>query len=159
MRTFGLILLFSITFSSLKAQNYTSWNYQVTCINSNSDKAISIRVTENSNRKKFDIEQLKKYAVHALLLKGVTGSACTSQPALITDKEFVENKKYFDQFFSKKAVYSKYIIFVDDFQKEEFDKKEFKEKKLYSTVFSVDKEQLRRDLISGKIIKALNTGF
>ena len=150
------IFFFQVSFS----QNFASWNYQAECVDASINNVTKIKVTIFEKKSKVHIDLEKKMAIHAILIKGVVGgSNCTSQPPILHQKEIDSNKRYFLDFFGKKAFYNKYIVSVEVIDNKELIKNKIKQNNQHYAIVIVNKDLLRKDLTSDKIIKPITEGF
>jgi hypothetical protein len=160
MKFIYFLFVSTLLYQNIFSQNFASWNYQSECVDVTIPKAFKIKVTNFDKASKTDIDFEKKLGVHAVLIKGVSGGKdCVSQPPLINQDDYENNKKYFKNLFGKKAFYNKYIIAIEEVEINDLDKKKFKQTEHHSAVITIDKDLLRKDLINDKIIKSLTNGF
>lgn len=156
---FGLFLFFFSV--SLRAQNVEQnidRRYDIICEGNGVEGTYLVRVWVYANKQNLKPEQIRKFAVHGIIFKGVTGSSkCNGQKPLAKSLSVEEeNKKYFDEFFEKKNAYLNFATIVEGtFERVKVTKRQFK----IGAVVSVSKDQLRKQLEADGIIRGLSTGF
>ena len=107
---------------------------------------------------KYNSEQARKDAIHAILFSGISGgNGCTTQPPILNKTEELENFKTIEKsFFSKKGTWS---MFTRSSTSESTLPANLgiKNWKVYQV--SISKNELRKYLEEQKIIKSLTNGF
>ena len=147
--------------ASLHAQNVEQnidRRYDIICEGNGVEGTYLVRVWVYANKQNLKPEQIRKYAVHGIIFKGVTGSAkCNGQKPLARSLSVEEeNKSYFDEFFEKKNAYLNFATIVEGtFERVKVTKRQFK----IGAVVSVSKDQLRKQLETDGIIRGLSSGF
>lgn len=158
---YSVLLLFFISTPILNAQNVeqnVDKRYDIICEGNGVEGTYLIRVWVYANKHNLKPEPIRKYAIHGVIFKGVTGSAkCNGQKPLAKSLSVEEeNKAYFDEFFEKKNAYLNFATIIEGtFERVKVTKRQFK----IGAVVSVSKDQLRRQLEADGIIRGLSTGF
>ena len=136
-------------------------NYQVQCFNTSADDTYTVDVYYQANKTYTDVERIKLSAVDGVLFRGLTGGkGCTAQkPLLIQSKADVNNTAFLKMLYGKNKGYDKYITLLQKGPQElteTYDKKQ-----LFTNHYqvTVNKELLRKDLITAGLLKPLNAGF
>lgn len=156
----GLFFPF-FTVIPLQAQNVEQnidRRYDVICEGNGVEGTYLVRVWVYANKLNLKPERIRKYAIHGIIFKGVTGSAkCNGQKPLAKSLSVEEeNKEYFDEFFEKKNAYLNFATIIEGtFQRVKVTKRQYK----IGAVVSVSKDQLRKQLEADGIIRGLSTGF
>lgn len=154
-----IILLFLST--SLCAQNVEQnidRRYDIICEGNGVEGTYLVRVWVYANKQNLKPEQIRKYAIHGVIFKGITGSSkCNGQKPLAKSLSVEEeNEKYFDEFFEKKNAYLNFATIVEGtFERVKVTKRQYK----IGAVVSVSKDQLRKQLETDGVIRGLSTGF
>ncbi len=153
-----LILLINLLIYHPLFSQKSTLNYQIECVTLETDGYITLKIWDTKKGAKYNIEQARKDAIHAILFSGVSSSSgCVTQPPLLSKTEEKENFNSIQKtFFSKNG---KWAILTrssatgttlpDNLGGENW--------KVYQV--SVSKSELRKFLEEQKIIKSLNTGF
>lgn len=155
------ILLFSFSTTYLHAQNVEQnidKRYDILCEGNGVEGTYLVHVWVYVNKQNLKPEQIRKYAIHGVIFKGITGSVkCNGQKPLAKSLSVEEeNKDYFDEFFEKKNAYLNFATIIEGtFQRVKVTKRQYK----IGAVVSVSKDQLRKQLESDGIIRGLSTGF
>jgi hypothetical protein len=150
-----MIVLTSLMLLSFSGKNR---NYQTECITIETDGYVIIKIWDTKKGEKYNPEQARKDAIHAILFSGISGSnACSTQPPILNKTEEQENfKKIKKNFFAKKGKWSMYTrssatettlpanLGVENW-------------KVYQV--SISRNELLKFLEEQNIIKSLNNGF
>lgn len=154
-------LLFCLSAASLYAQNVDqniNKRYDIICEGNGVEGTYLVRVWVYANKHNLKPELIRKYAIHGVIFKGVTGGAkCTGQKPLAKSLSVEEeNKEYFDEFFEKKNAYLNFATIIEGtFERVKVTKRQYK----IGAVVSVSKDQLRKQLEADGIIRGLSSGF
>ena len=160
----SLIVVFFLVFflpAPLCAQNVEQnidRRYDIICEGNGVEGTYLVRVWVYANKQNLKPEQIRKYAIHGVIFKGITGSSkCNGQKPLAKSLSVEEeNKKYFDEFFEKKNAYLNFATIIEGtFERVKVTKRQYK----IGAVVSVSKDQLRKQLETDGIIRGLSTGF
>ena len=150
-----MIVMSSLMLLSFSGKNR---NYQTECITIETDGYLTIKIWDIKKGEKYNSEQARKDAVHAILFSGISaGISCSTQPPILNKTEEQENfKKIEKSFFAKKGRWSMYtrssakeITLPINIGVENW--------KVYQV--SISKNELRKFLEEQNIIKSLNNGF
>ena len=132
--------------------------YQTECVTLETDGYVTIKIWDTKNGAKYELEQARKDAIHAILFSGVSGGkGCATQPPILNKTEEQENFKSIEKsFFSKKG---KWSMFTRSSSTESTlpDSLGLKNWKVYQV--SISKNELRKYLEDQKIIKSPTNGF
>lgn len=156
-----IVVFFSFLSTSLCAQNVEQnidRRYDVICEGNGVEGTYLVRVWVYANKQNLKPEQIRKYAIHGVIFKGITGSSkCNGQKPLAKSLSVEEeNEKYFDEFFEKKNAYLNFATIVEGtFERVKVTKRQYK----IGAVVSVSKDQLRKQLETDGVIRGLSTGF
>lgn len=156
----GFLLFFSLS-DSLHAQNVEqniNRRYDIICEGNGVEGTYLVRVWVYANKLNLKPEMIRKYAIHGVIFKGVTGSSkCNGQKPFAKSLSVEEeNKEYFDEFFEKKNAYLNFATIVEGtFERVKVTKRQYK----IGAVVSVSKDQLRKQLEADGIVRGLSTGF
>ena len=158
--TIGLFLFFfaDMPLHAQDVDQNIDRRYDIICEGNGVEGTYLVRVWVYANKQNLKPEQLRKYAIHGVIFKGVTGSAkCNGQKPFAKSLSVEEeNKKYFDEFFEKKNAYLNFATIVEGtFERVKVTKRQYK----IGAVVSVSKDQLRKQLEADGIIRGLSTGF
>lgn len=157
----GVLLLFFINPPLICSQNVEQnidRRYDIVCEGNGVEGTYLVRVWVYANKHNLKPELIRKYAIHGVVFKGVTGSTkCNGQKPLAKSLSVEEeNKVYFDEFFEKKNAYLNFATIIEGtFERVKVTKRQFK----IGAVVSVSKDQLRKQLEADGIIRGLSTGF
>ncbi len=133
-------------------------NYQTECVTIETDAYVTIKIWDNKKGAKYNAEQARKDAIHAILYSGISGgNGCTTQPPILNKTEEQEQFKSIEKsFFSKNGKWSMFVrsAIIETTLPTNLGNKNWK-------VFQVaiSKNELRKYLEEQKIIKSLNNGF
>lgn len=161
MKRFSLLMLFLIPMAMMFAQDVDQnidKRYDIICEGNGVEGTYLVRVWVYVNKLNVKPELLRKYAVHGVIFKGVTGSTkCAGQKPLARSLSVEEeHKDYFDKFFEENNAYLNFATIVEGtFERVKVTKRQYK----IGAVLSVAKEQLRQQLEKDNIIRGLSTGF
>ncbi len=133
-------------------------NYQTECVTIETDSYVTIKIWDNKKGAKYNAEQARKDAIHAILYSGISGSnGCITQPPILNKIEEQENFKSIEKsFFSKNGKWSMFVrsAVIETTLPAKLGIKKWK---VYQVAIS--KNELRKYLEEQKIIKSLNNGF
>lgn len=149
----ALIVMFSIPLISSakdKSDSY-EFNYNIEKAEIGKQGTYLVKVTAITKNKKISDEEIARHAVHGVLFKGFDGTRPLAGSALVES----QNADFFKEFFKEGGPAKNYVTVVNSSREVK------KVGKLYhvTTVVTVSKDQLRRDLESAGIIKGLNSAF
>ena len=158
-----LVSLFLIFFTThtLHAQDVDQnidRRYDILCEGNGVEGTYLVRIWVYANKLNLKPELIRRYAVHGVIFKGVTGSStCSGQKPLAKSLSVEEeNKEYFDKFFEKNNAYLNFATIVEGtFERVKVTKRQFK----IGAIVSISKDQLRKQLEADGIIRGLSTGF
>lgn len=136
-----------------------SENYQIQCDKTSNEATYTVLIAYQSNNSYADIETIKRSALDGVLFRGITGTnECVAQkPMLDKVKTEVSSTDFYKQLY--KDGYNKYITNITKGSDNSLET--IKSKSLYQHTYkvSINKELLRKDLISAGLLKSLNAGF
>lgn len=157
-----IIMLFTQLILAQKKENLTDsqWNYEIECAGISPEGSYMIKVFTYSSKKKLDVLEAKKNAIHGVLFKGFAGNnltgCATVKPICRSSNIEYEKKDFFDAFFQE-GKYLKYVTESSDALASSDRAKVGKNYKI-GIVVMVSKDDLRKDLENAGIIKSLK-GF
>jgi hypothetical protein len=149
-----------IVMSSLMLLSFTSnnRNYQTECVTIETDGYVIIKIWDTKKGAKYNSEQARKDAIHAILFSGISGgNDCTTQTPILNKTEEQENFKTIENsFFAKKG---KWSMFTRSSATETTLPANLGVKNWKVYQVSISKNELRKYLEEQKIIKSLTNGF
>ena len=150
-----LLLLLNVQF--LMAQKSTN-GFQTECVSLETDGYVSIKIWDTKKGARYNAEQARKDAIHAILFSGISGgNGCATQPPILNKTEEQENFKSIQKsFFSKQG---KWTMFTRSSTTETTLPANIGAKNWKVYQVSVSKNELRKYLEEQKIIKSLTNGF
>lgn len=164
MRRIMLLLVFTLLTGTnigyCQKSNNTNWDYSVECAGTAKDGSYIVGVTTNVKKMNDAQKTAMKAAVHAVLFRGIDGTAvsCVKHAPMISNSATnKEQDDFFNTFFSdKNGAYQRFV-----FETPGTVPSSTKIKKGYrvETTMTVMKDQLRKYLEDNGIIRALSTGF
>jgi hypothetical protein len=139
------------------AKKPESIRYDIECAGNGVQGTYLVKVWVYGEPKKITADVMKKYAVHGVLFKGFAGKdGCVSQSPLVGNAAVEQEKaEFFTAFFNQNMEYIKYVTEVNGTAERVKVGKEYK----IGIVASVAKDQLRKDLETAGVIRALSDGF
>lgn len=158
MSFFFLVFFLPAPLCAQNVEQNIDRRYDIICEGNGVEGTYLVRVWVYANKQNLKPEQIRKYAIHGVIFKGITGSSkCNGQkPLAISLSVEEENKKYFDEFFEKKNAYLNFATIIEGtFERVKVTKRQYK----IGAVVSVSKDQLRKQLETDGIIRGLSTGF
>ncbi|HCT31223.1 MAG TPA: hypothetical protein DIW31_10955 [Bacteroidales bacterium] len=119
-----------------------------------------IKVWSYSKKPTIAINQAKKNAVHGVIFKGFSGKpGVPGQKALATPEIEKEKEAWFDEFFSDKGNYNRYVTESGDGTVAAEDRMKVGKKYKIGVIVSVNVADLRKALEDAGVIKGLSSGF
>lgn len=153
-------LLKTFIISSFILLSFTSnnRNYQTECVTIETDGYVIIKIWDTKKGAKYNSEQARKDAIHAILFSGISGgNDCTTQIPILNKTEEQENFKTIENsFFAKKG---KWSMFTRSSATETTLPANLGVKNWKVYQVSISKNELRKYLEEQKIIKSLTNGF
>ena len=150
-----VVIIITFFLFSFTLKNNT---YQTECVSIETNGYITLKIWDSKKGFKYNPEQAKKDAVHAMLYAGIAGTnGCTTQRAILSNAETIDQfKKIEKDFFSKNGEWQRFTRSSDTETTlpETIGAKNWK---VYQV--SVAKDALRKYLEEKQIIKSLNNGF
>lgn len=116
-----------------------------------------VKVTVISKKKKVDNELIARCAVHGVLFRGFTNKELRQSQKPLAGSPMVEaqHQQFFNDFFAENGPAVAYVTSMDSSLQVVKSGKQYK----ISTIVTVNKGQLQKDLEKAGIIKGLNNGF
>jgi hypothetical protein len=147
-----LIYLMLLSFAT------NSRTYQTECISLESDGYIAVKIWDTSKGAKYNTEQARKDAIHAILFSGISsGNGCSTQPPILNVSEEQNKFKNIEKsFFAKNG---KWTMFTRSAATETILPASLGAKNWKVYQVSISKNELRKYLEEQKIIKSLTNGF
>ncbi len=119
-----------------------------------------VKVWSYSKKPTVAINQAKKNAVHGIIFKGFSGKpGIPGQKALATPAIEQEKKDFFDNFFSDKGNYNRFVTESGDGSVAAEDRMKVGKQYKIGVVVSVNVSALRKELEDAGVIKGLGSGF
>ena len=155
--TLATLLLYNV---AGHAQNmaFISDKYTIECAGADRNDGYLLRVTVEGKNVAEAQKKVARSAVHGVLFNGFTGTAagCITQQAMVADSTVaVRNKDYFEKMFTTWNLSRYATVVVAQAAPPVRLKKGYR----ITTLVSVDKDQLRRQLEQDGIIKGLSSNF
>ncbi len=158
MRLKYALSLFFLTVFMLGGYAAEPLQYEIVGAGSGTQGTYLVKVYVVNKKSKPDLELLKKCAVHGVLFKGFTveNSRVTQKPLAGSPLAEQQHADFFGPFFQDGGAYSSYVSMVTaQYDIVKMAKKQYR----IGAVFSVAKDQLRKDLEEAGVLKGLNSGF
>ena len=134
--------------------------YEVEAVSVGTQGTYLIKVWSYSKKPTVAINQAKKNAVHGIIFKGFAGKqGVPGQKALASQEVEQEKAAWFDEFFSDKGNYNKYVATSGDGDVAAGDVMKVGKKYKIGVVVSVNVSDLRKALEDAGVIKGLSSGF
>lgn len=126
--------------------------YETECLGKSMDGKQTLRVWAQGKDRSDAIEQARKKAVYDVVFTGISAGngECSSYPVVDDPMARQKHEKYFNEFFSDKGTYKKYVDILDS--KSDMTAIQGKNSLLYGIVVSVDRADLRKRLEKDKIL-------
>lgn len=130
-------------------------DYQLEGAGTGNQGTYLVKVSVLSRKSKITDDEIGRCAVHGVLFRGFASSENRQQQKPLAGSPMVEmqHKDFFEDFFTK--AYKGYYQVVGGSRQVVKAGKQYK----VTSVVTVAKDQLRKDLQQADIIKGLNTGF
>ncbi|MBQ8969327.1 MAG: hypothetical protein IJ064_06325 [Bacteroidaceae bacterium] len=130
-------------------------DYQIEGAGTGSQGTYLVRVSVLSKKSKVSDDEIGRCAIHGVLFRGFASKENRQQQKPLAGSPMVEmqQKAFFDDFF--KSAYQNYYQMVSGSRQVVKAGKQYK----VTSVVTVSKDQLRKDLVAADVIKGLNTGF
>jgi hypothetical protein len=161
---FAIMLSTSLLFAQAgkKADKDTEeWRYEVECVSTGAAGTYLIKVWSYSKKPNVAMEQAKKNAVHGVIFKGFSGAGagCTQKPLASSPSVEDEKADFFKEFFADGGKYMKFVSVTNDGAIQAGDVVKIGKEYKVGVVVSVLKDNLRKDLETAGVIKALGGGI
>jgi hypothetical protein len=151
------LLIASFTFNVWADEGYLP-TYEIESAGSGTQGNCLVRVWVYSTSKNVSDDDLKRAAVHGVIFRGYNGmNGNPSAKPMVSDITVEQQKSsYFKSFFADGGIYSSYTeVVAGSYQRMKTNDKKYK----VSAVIQVSKDNLRKELEQGGIIKSLNSFF
>lgn len=150
-----LVFVFSFLLYSCGSQKHESLEYfslETECLGPELDGSQSLRAWGKGKKKNDAIEKAKKNALKDVLFNGIRKgkSGCNVIPLVVEVNAQQKYQDYFNKFFSKKRIYSKYVSNKNNSLEEEHNGEY---EVVYGIQVSVLRNKLRDKLLKDRIIK------
>lgn len=155
--TLLVALILSISLVILAKGNEEGLNYEIEGAGTGSHGTYLVKVTVITKEKKIQDELIARCAVHGVLFRGFSNKELRQNQRPLAGSAMVEvqHADFFKDFFKEEGMAKNYVSAVNSSRQVVKSGKKYR----VSTVVTVNKEQLHRDLEKAGIIKGLNTGF
>lgn len=138
------------------AKGETGLNYEIEGAGTGAQGTYLVKVTVISKKNKVSDELIARCAVHGVLFRGFSNKELRQHQGPLAGSAAVEaqHADFFKDFFAENGIAKNYVSGTGSRQVV----KSGKEYKI-SSIVTVNKEQLHKDLEKAGIIKGLNSGF
>ncbi len=134
--------------------NLDTYRYDVEYVKTMADGMVAIKVWTYHKSRKFEMDQCRKNAVHAIIFKGYAGAGSSHAP-LVKDMTTVsQHGEFFDIFFN-----GEYAKFVTNIQNGSIETVKVGKEYKTGVIATVNSKALRKQLEQAGIIKGLSSGF
>lgn len=134
--------------------------YEIEGVSVGTQGTYLIKVWSYSKKPTIAINQAKKNAVHGVIFKGFSGKpGVPGQKALATPEIEQEKSAWFEEFFSDKGNYNRYVSESGDGSVAAEDRMKVGKKFKIGVVVNVNVADLRKALEDAGVIKGLSSGF
>ncbi len=158
VKRFFLILMILFSVSSIAfAKDAQDLNYEIEGAGTGSQGTYLIKITVISKKSKINDELIARCAVHGVLFKGFNNKELRQNQRPLAGNAATEaqHADFFKDFFAENGSAKNYVASVSGSRQVVKAGKQYK----ISTIVTVNKEQLHKDLETAGIIKGLNSGF
>ncbi len=147
-----ILTLLIYSCGSQKNEILEYYSYETECLGVELDGSQTLRALGKGKNKKDAIEQAEKNALNDVMFKGIRKgkSECSMIPLVVEVNARNNHEKYFNNFFEKNRIYSKYISYKDGSFKE---KHSSDTEVVYGITVRVLRSKLKKRLIKDDIIK------
>jgi len=153
MKTITSLIIIFLIFScgSQKSENLDYYSFETECLGVELDGSQTLKAWGRGKNKKDAIEQAEKNALNDVLFKGIRKGKpdCSMIPLVVDPNALEDHEKYFNKFFFKNRIYSKYISYKDGSFKE---KHSSDTEMVYGITVRVLRSKLKKQLIKDDII-------
>jgi len=127
------------------------YSYETECLGTELDGSQTLKAWGKGKNKKDAIEQAEKNALRDVLFKGIRSgkSECSVNPLVVEANAREKHEKYFNNFFGKNRIYSKYVSYKDGSFKE---KHSSETEVVYGITVRVLRSKLKNQLEKDEII-------
>lgn len=132
-------------------------NYEIEGAGTGTQGTYLVKVTVFSKKSNINDELIARCAVHGVLFRGFNNKELRQKQNPLAGSAMAEaqHADFFKDFFSKNGLAKNYVSTVNSSRQVVKAGKQYK----ISTIVTVNKEELHRDLEKAGIIKGLNSGF
>ena len=128
--------------------------YDITGAGSGTEGTVLVKVYVYSKSVKDD--DLKRAAVHGIVLRGCSGNASGArQPAMASPTAESDNAAFFEEFFAKDGRCLNYASVIAG----SYDRVKTQKGYKSGAILQVDKTALRKDLEQAGVVRSLSSGF
>jgi hypothetical protein len=153
-----ICVIFALCSLVLMSFYHNHSSYQTECVTLETDGYVILKIWDTKKGIKYNQDQARKDAIHAILYSGVSGSSgCTTQPPILNETEEQYNFKSIEKSFF--ANNGKWLIFVKSSTTETTLPTYLGAKNLKIYQVTISKSELRKYLEDQKIIKSLTNSF
>lgn len=153
-----LTLMVLFTASAIAfAKDDDKLNYEIEGAGTGSQGTYLVKVTVISKKSKINDDLIALCAVHGVLFRGFNNKELRQNQRPLAGSPMVEaqHADFFKDFFAENGTAKNYVASVNGSRQVIKAGKQYK----ISSIVTVNKEQLHKDLESAGIIKGLNSGF
>ncbi len=151
-----LLLLFTISNFAI-AKDKENLNYEIEGAGTGAQGTYLVKVIVINKSSKINDELIARCAVHGVLFRGFNNKELRQSQRPLAGSAMAESQHadFFKDFFSENGLAKNYVASINGSRQVIKSGKQYK----ISTIVTVNKEQLHKDLESAGIIKGLNSGF
>lgn len=152
-----LVMLFAAFSISAKDDKVEPLTYEIEGAGTGVQGTYLVKVTVISKKSKITEDLIARCAVHGVLFRGFSNKELRQHQKPLAGSAMAEAKHadFFKDFFKEKGIARNYAASVNSSRQVVKSGKEYK----ISTIVTVNKEALHKDLETAGIIKGLNSGF
>lgn len=152
-----LMMVFSIFAASAKDDTTETLNYEIEGAGTGIQGTYLVKVTVINKKSKISDDLIARCAVHGVLFRGFSNKELRQHQKPLAGSAMAEaqHADFFKDFFKENGIARNYIASIDGSRQVIKSGKDYK----ISTIVSVNKEMLHKDLQAAGIIKGLNNGF
>ena len=149
-----------VLFFTISCKTVFPENYQAECYSTASDAIYTVDISYQDYNS-IDENRIKLSAVDAIIFRGLKGGKdCVAQkPMLNQSKSELKGSDFFKNLYGKNKNYEKYITHLKKENQEVIDNGKQKKRINIHYRVTINKELLRKDLITAGLLKSLNSGF
>lgn len=133
-------------------------NYEIESAGNGTQGTYLVKVWVISKKNKPDLDLIQKCAVHGVLFRGFSNKELRSSQKPLAGSALAEQQHmdFFTAFFKDNGPYRNYVTMISPaYEIIKMAKKQYR----IGATFTIQKDQLRKDLVDAGVLKGLNAGF